>query len=125
MGLDKAIQMYRNKLGITQKKLADKSGLAEITIRKYESGERYPKQKQLIKIADALNISVKDLHDLEFCIDNNISLSELHDREIEIDKGGELLMYFEALNPKGQNKALEQVELLTKIPEYQKEPPAE
>ena len=121
MGLDKAIQLYRNRLGYTQKQLADKAGLAEITVRKYESGERYPKNEQLKKIADALYTSTKDLHELEFCIDNNMALEQLKQRDNEIEKGGILLECFERLNVKGQDKAIEQITMLTKIPEYQKE----
>lgn len=120
MGLNKAIQTYRINLGMTQKELATKANLAEITIRKYESGERYPKAVQLKKIATALNVSVKDLHDLEFCFDNNITLEQLHNRESEIDKSGALLNMFEKLNTQGQDKAIEHIEMLTKIPEYQK-----
>lgn len=121
MGLNKAIQAYRINRGMTQKELATKTHLAEITIRKYESGERYPKTEQLKKIADALSISVKDLHDLEFCYDNNMSLEQLHNRENEIDKGGILLENFEKLNIQGQDKAIEHIEMLTKIPEYRKD----
>lgn len=121
MGLNRAIQTYRMNLGMTQKELAIKAHLAEITIRKYESGERYPKTEQLKKIADALSVSVKDLHDLEFCYDNNMTLDQLRNRESELDKGGILLETFEKLNTKGQDKAIEQMELLTKIPEYRKQ----
>lgn len=121
MGLNRAIQTYRIKIGLTQKQLADKANLAEITIRKYESGERYPKADQIKKIAAALGVSVKDLHDLEFCFDNNITLEQLRNREIEMDKSGILLENFEKLNTVGQNKAVEQVMMLTKIPEYQLE----
>lgn len=121
MGLNKAIQTCRINLGMTQKELATKAHLAEITIRKYESGERYPKTEQLKKIADALNVSVKDLHDLEFCYDNNITLEQLYNRESEIDKSGILLETFEKLNMQGQDKAIEHIEMLAKIPEYQRE----
>ncbi len=122
MGLDKVIQLYRNRLGYTQKQLADKAGVAEITIRKYESGERYPKNEQLKKIADALHTSTKDLHELEFCLDNNMPLEHLKQRDIEIKKEGVLLENFEKLNDIGQDKAIEQITMLSKIPEYQKEP---
>ena len=37
-------------------------------------------------------------------------------------KAGEMLNKYFQLNGTGQNKAIEHVELLTKIPEYQKNP---
>lgn len=39
---------------------------------------------------------------------------------VSVEAGRELLLSFDKLNEKGQNKAIEQVEMLTKIPEYQK-----
>ncbi len=43
---------------MTQKELADKAGISEISIRKYEAGTRNPKSEQIIKIADALGLSI-------------------------------------------------------------------
>lgn len=120
MGLDKAIQIYRSRLGLTQKQLAQNAGLAEITVRKYESGERYPKNKQLKQLAEALHVSIKDLHDLEFCIDNNITPEDLKQRDIEIEKSGILLEIFEQLNNKGQDTAIEHITMLSKVPDFQK-----
>ncbi|MCD2345795.1 helix-turn-helix domain-containing protein [Clostridium guangxiense] len=45
--------------GMTLKKLSDLTGLAVITISKYESGERTPGRENLKKIADALNESLE------------------------------------------------------------------
>ena len=39
---------------------------------------------------------------------------------VSVEAGRELLLSFVKLNEKGQTKAIEQVEMLTKIPEYQK-----
>lgn len=52
----KNIRRFRKEAGLTQKQLAEKTGIAEITIRQYESGKYKPKIDKLIKIADALNI---------------------------------------------------------------------
>lgn len=48
-------------------------------------------------------------------------LTEIISKQIS-DKKLELSSLFDQLNDPGQDKAIEQVELLTKIPEYQKEP---
>ena len=46
---------------LTQKELADKVDLAEITIRKYENGERKPSIEMVEKLASALHITPYDL----------------------------------------------------------------
>lgn len=58
------IKQFRKEKGLTQKELAAKLGVAEITIRKYESGDREPKLDQLEKIASALDIEFLDLMDI-------------------------------------------------------------
>ena len=47
--------------GYTQEKLAEKSGLSKMSIRRYETGERQPKVEQLFKIANALEVPIVDL----------------------------------------------------------------
>lgn len=61
MNTGEKIKAERIKAGYTQKKLADLSGVAEITIRQYESGKREPRNEQLIKIAQTLNVNFYDL----------------------------------------------------------------
>lgn len=56
MNLGESIRNARKKAGYTQKKLAEKSGLAEITIRQYEANKREPRYEQIKKIATALKI---------------------------------------------------------------------
>lgn len=53
--------------GLTQKQLGELSGIHEVAIRKYELGKNLPKEEQLKKIADALNVNVNSL--LEFNIE--------------------------------------------------------
>lgn len=56
MTTGKMIATLRVEKGITQKELALRSGVSEISIRKYEASERNPKYEQLQKIATALEI---------------------------------------------------------------------
>lgn len=56
MSIGKNLKSARLYVGFTQKKLAEKSGLAEITIRQYELGKRMPGVMQFGKIANALNL---------------------------------------------------------------------
>nr|WP_315022971.1 helix-turn-helix transcriptional regulator [uncultured Aminipila sp.] len=55
------IKQKRKELKLTQKQLAEKASLAEVTIKKYERGERYPKIEQLIKLSDALETSFGEI----------------------------------------------------------------
>lgn len=61
MDLGERIQKARKSKGLTQKQLAEKLEIAEITVRKYESNKREPKIEIMKKIAEALGVSVAEL----------------------------------------------------------------
>ena len=61
MNIGNKIKDARKLAGLTQKELAKKCEVAEITIRQYETDKRQPRYEQLLKIADALGIETKDL----------------------------------------------------------------
>ena len=122
------IRKYRIEKGMTQKKLGELCGIADSNIRKYETGKQTPKINTLQRIADALEVSIYNL--MEFDEDYSVSdkkrmikyLRQLESGINTIEMSDFImtgLMY--QLNDKGQEKAIEQVELLTKIPEYRKE----
>lgn len=67
METGKKIKLIRTMRGLTQKQLGELSGIHEVAIRKYELGKNLPKEEQLKKIADALNVNVNSL--LEFNIE--------------------------------------------------------
>ena len=50
------LKTYREKAGLTRKQLAEKTGLAVVTIGQYERGVRHPKEPQLRLLADALDV---------------------------------------------------------------------
>lgn len=140
------IKAARQKIGITQKQLAERLGTSPQNLAQYENGKRQPKIETLEKIASALGVSEFDLLDPGQTIteiDQETgkinSISNMSDAYYEI-----LTAYYaekikqndievngisfintmsrlgNQLNGAGQEKAIEQVELLTKIPEYQK-----
>ena len=124
MNTGEKIKAARTKAGYTQKKLAELSGVAEITIRQYESGKREPRNEQLLKIAQELNVNFYDLigYTLEDQTEHTKKLkSQTLDDAITKRRKNTLLMLFDQLNHKGMNKAIEQIDMLTKIPEYKKE----
>ena len=54
----------RESKGMTQKQVADKCGMADSAIRRYEAGGANPKLKTLLRIAGALGVSITDLLDV-------------------------------------------------------------
>ena len=59
------IKYFRNKRGISQEMLGQLSGINSATIKKYEYGIRNPKPDQLLKIANALGISINIFMDFD------------------------------------------------------------
>lgn len=132
----------RKKKGLSQRELGEKVGMSQQMIAQYENGNRNPKKETIEKIAIALevpaseflgynnpswvdlfsggascaNVSIEEtLKELGLTSDD---LQSLVDNQKENEK--ELLTIYRKLNDTGQEKALEQVEMLTKIEEYTK-----
>jgi transcriptional regulator with XRE-family HTH domain len=59
MRVNEKIRQLREKLGITQKELAQKVGVDQTTISYYEAGKRSITVDMLQKIADALGVDVR------------------------------------------------------------------
>ncbi|MBY6931281.1 helix-turn-helix domain-containing protein [Clostridium botulinum] len=55
------IKQLRKNKNLTQKQLAEKAGLAEISIRRYEKGTNEPSTKILKKIATALGVPIENI----------------------------------------------------------------
>lgn len=59
--LGEKIKYYRKLKGYSQERLAEKTNLSKMSIRRYESGEREPGLDALKKIAVALDCEVSDI----------------------------------------------------------------
>lgn len=93
MTVGEKIRTYRTMRGISQKMLGELAGgINEVTIRKYEAGDRNPKPDQLLKIANALGISinifmdfdietVSDVLSLVFKMDESVDLEFIGDKD--------------------------------------------
>lgn len=55
------IRKVRKAHGLSQIELAERVGVAPITIRQYENGKRSPKLETIAKLAQALDVSIVDL----------------------------------------------------------------
>ena len=59
--LGKKILEIREKKGVSQQQLATKAGLSKALITHIETGKRYPSDKPLQKIIEALEISEEEI----------------------------------------------------------------
>lgn len=128
MTIGEKIREIRIKSGITQKQLAEKLNTSQQNLAQYENGKRKPKIETLEKISSALDIPLYELTDIQTAIIDGYVFTGTPETVKEFrlaskfinSKRGKILQHFKKLNDAGQEKALEQIEMLTKIPEYQK-----
>ncbi len=80
------IKYYRNIRGISQEMLGQLSGINSATIKKYEYGIRNPKPDQLLKIANALGISINLFMDFDIeTVSDVLSLLFKMDEQTEMN----------------------------------------
>lgn len=128
------IKRIRKEKRLTQKQLGEKCTppMQDSAIRRYESGKSNPTLETIKRIAEALEVT--ELHITSGMTDEEVNEAMRNSRkryaefwnenryEIQIKRS------LNVLNKDGKQKAVEQVEMLTKIPEYRKEqekPPEE
>ena len=75
MTIGEKIKYFRTRIGITQAKLAELSGIHPVSIRKYETNKMVPQAPQIDRIAEALGISSFAIAGIE----NNIRLETVGD----------------------------------------------
>lgn len=125
MKIGSVIKKLRMEKGLTQKKMAELLDIPYSTYSNYENNNRTPDVDTLMHIAELLNVEVWDL----FGVDENIArisnLDYSNKGDIMVttalsDAAVKAMFYIQRLNKDGESKALELLEMLTKIPEYQK-----
>ena len=121
------IRKVRKAAHLTQKELAKLSGIAEITIRKYENNERNPKKEQIEKIAKALNMNPFEIMGYDYWDKSKdvkklaTEVKLLNDIEKEYgSKSAILIGNYNLLNEIGKEKALEYVSDLSEQSKYKK-----
>ena len=91
------IKYFRNMRGISQETLGQLSGINSATIKKYEYGIRNPKPDQLLKIANALGVSINVFTDFDIETASDVlSVGVPRDRTIrsKMAEFAPLLRYF-------------------------------
>ncbi len=131
------LKRIRIQKGISQQALSKMVGVSQTAVYHWEKGERIPKIGAVARIASALDVSIEDFFTE---VVNGESVINFDGPGLSPDDICEYIEYiapeqvysasktnsnrinelFNNLNGIGQDKAVEQVELLTKIPEYQK-----
>ncbi len=140
MTFGEKVKELRVKNGLSQRELGERmGGITQQTVAQYEKAIEQPKMSTVRKIAEALGVYMSDLiadwgqyspseyaQDIETgTIDNLKNMASgavAAGKEVMKDINEVLVLSeFRQLNDNGQKKAIEQVELLTKIPEYRKD----
>ena len=125
MTIGEQIRAIRKHHNLTQKELADFAHIAVVTLQQYETGKRQPRLEQLQKIASVFGGSVEDIFELEIPqlskADHALIQMSLAGLDHIWNKEKRIAHEFNKLNDDGKDKAIEHVEMLTKIPEYRKE----
>ena len=81
--ISKFIATARTKIGLTQKELADKIGVSDKTISKWETGKSLPDISYYEPLCDALNIKVNELLSGEY-LNDDIYLEKAENNFVEI-----------------------------------------
>ena len=86
MTLGEKIKYYRSTLGITQSQFSSLSGIGLSTIKKLECDMMNPKPKMLLKIADALGVSINIFTDFDILtVSDVMSLITKMDEQVEME----------------------------------------
>ncbi len=126
MDYAKNLKQARKWAGMTQAELARKAGIATITVRQYEAGNRKPTTDNWFAIADALHLSIDELNDAESLPMGPFNPDDIEDAKFLIGvKEGEfhtrMNTAFFNLNFSGKQEAVKRVEELTEIPRYRRQ----
>lgn len=135
------IKKIRRQCGYTQAELGKELGVSAVMISQWERGERNPKAENIKKIANVFNINDNHITGKDPKIMNlpafaakktehikpqglGKGLAELFpDEVLQIDETYDKLDYeylelFGMLNKQGKLKAIEIIEILTRVPEF-------
>ena len=129
MTIGENIKRIRKQKGMTQKELAEKANLNEVTIRSYEAGKYEPKFCTLLKLGKILEVDIDQID--ERCSETQVAFQhrdEAHEEEIDDKYAGSigkiyvsdkvLLKEFHALNFLGKAEAIKRVSELKFINDY-------
>lgn len=135
------LKQLRTQNGLTQKELAKYLHVSQNAIFNWENDKREPSAEMIERIAHYFEVSPAYLMGWEkqgtFFNESGAPIGDFYGPALQFPNGElkleisdkpnhnttfrRMATYMSLLTEAGQNKAIEQIELLTKIPEYQKE----
>lgn len=125
MNIGERIKFFRKKKNMTQAQLAEKIGMAEISIRKIEASPNVPRDPTLRKIANAFDIPPLLLTDFAEDLTEEELASFLEKKDVNFkfvpiaEPGDEqILGPYKSLNDKGKKKVEEYARDLVNNYEY-------
>lgn len=129
MRMQDRLKALRESKGLTQEQVGAVLGVKKATINKYEQGEiQNIKRSNIKKLADLFGVTPTYLMCLE---DDGEQTAQEKALETEVrmleeiqsrygKQAIEILELISKLNVQGQKKVIEQIEMISKIPQYQK-----
>ncbi len=127
MTFGEKVKEIRIRQGISQLQLGQRMNISQQAVAKYEHLVDQPKLITVRKLANALEVSINELtlnwsnyspDELWSDMEHNKSDYKIIDSRDNVNED-RILSLFHNLNYAGQEKAIEQVRLLTEIPSYQ------
>lgn len=119
-----SIKSAREKVGMTQKELAEKMGTTPQNISQYERNIRNPKLETRERLAEAMGLSSDTFlityNEPQIARELEQFLEDAMKRRLS-----ELENLFCSLNEDGQRVALERLDELAQLPKYQRQPAQE
>lgn len=124
MTLGERIKSARRECGMTQKDLADKTGMTYQQISQYERNERQPKVETLIRISNALNKSLESFVNYEeMFAANAIQKSHVVVPNEMLDDILDIMDVFVSVKKKARRRVVEYANEIALIDEYRKKEP--
>ena len=88
MTIGEKIKYFRTRIGITQAKLAELSGIHPVSIRKYETNRMVPGVEMLSRIAKVLNVSLYAFSERSPSDNVTAYLKSIQEREKDLSADG-------------------------------------
>lgn len=116
------LKELRTSQGLTQKELGKRVGLSQQAINLLEHEQRKLTFDLYVKLCNVLDPNHEQLVQLPYAdFYRDDFTGERTPEQEDLYISNKIMGYMNQLNKTGQEKAFEQVELLTKIPEYRKD----
>ena len=116
------IRKFRTENKLSQSTLGSKLGISQQQIAQYELGTRTPKIDTLAKIANALDIDIDNLLDIETLHPMDYTEAIFSYEHIRYDR---IKTLYDKLNDLGKEEAIKRLDELTQIEKYKSSSPLE